>query len=319
MAGPTASGKSGFAHALAKQIGGVIINCDSVQMYRGIEIISASPFADNSCLPLIEGECHAKRDEGELPPVASGDSPPQKGGHKSFCEINNVPYHLFSVLPLNQQISVGEYLDMARDVYNTAIRSGTPVIFVGGTGFYINAILNGISAMPAVSDVNRKRARDMVRDDIDAVRELLGPGAPSDPQRAARALEILFETGRPITEWQSEPRTGAIVPDAIKFLINPPREILAARIPARIPGMIAAGAIDEARKMTDPSRAIGGAEIMQFVRGEIDEPTMIANWTIKTNQYAKRQRTWFKHQFSADIIIGNIPGAADLENAKNMI
>ncbi len=284
IAGPTASGKSDFAVALARKLGGVVINCDSVQIYKGIENISASPLAE-------------KIDE-------------------------SVSHKLFSIIPLTQQINVAQYLQLARKEYDAAIQSGKPAIFVGGTGFYINALVNGISPIPEISDDNRKRAREMVRDYPDAAKQLLLNADPKfdsfDPQRMSRALEVFLETGRPLSEWQSLPRRGAIAPDAIKILINPHKEIIAARIAARVPIMIAHGALDEARAALtagwDTGRAIGADEAAKFIQGKITEKEMITNWIVRTNQYAKRQRTWFKHQLGADIEIGHIPTDKDLEN-----
>ncbi len=276
IAGPTASGKSDLAHRLAGQVGGVVINCDSVQIYRGIENISASPFA----------------------------------GRELRDEIDGVPYRLFSILDLSQQISVADFLELARREYDTAIRAGRVPIFVGGTGYYINAIINGISPMPDVCAANRARARDMVAADIDAARKLLPDDfAATDPQRTARALEVFFETGRHLAEFQSLPRTGAIVPTPHRILINPDPDVLRARIAARIPKMLAGGAVDEAQVIIDAglneNRAIGAAVLCQMLRGQITNDECIAKWITQTNQYAKRQRTWFRTQFVADTEIND--------------
>ena len=276
ITGPTASGKSDFADRLAREIGGTIINCDSVQIYRGIENISASPFA----------------------------------GREIADEIDGVPYKLFSILPLDKQISVADYLDMARRAYDAAVRAGRVPIFVGGTGYYINAIINGISPMPDISDDVRRRARELVAADIDAARRMLPPEfTATDPQRVARAVEVFLQTGRHITEFQSAPRTGAIAPDAYKILINPQLDILRTRIAARVPKMVSGGAIDEGRAVIesgwDARRAIGAAQMVAYLRGEIDMDTCVQNWITKTNQYAKRQRTWFRTQFAADIVLDN--------------
>lgn len=277
ITGPTASGKSDFAHNLAKQIGGVVINCDSVQIYRGIENISASPFA----------------------------------GIKISDEIEGVPYRLFSILPLEKQISVMDYLNMAREEYDKAIESGLIPIFVGGTGYYINAIINGISPMPDVSEENRKKARDLVKSDLRAARDLLPKDfTATDPQRVARALEVFFETGRHITYWQSLEKTGAIKPTPYKILINPPADVVRKRIVARIPKMLSGGAMEEARAVIDSgwneNRAIGAHQLCSYLRGEITKEKCIENWIVKTNQYAKRQRTWFRTQFAADEEITSI-------------
>lgn len=284
IAGPTASGKSSFAHRLACEIGGVIINCDSVQIYSGIENISASPFA----------------------------------GRVLSDEIDGVPYRLFSVLPLSQQISVAEYLQMAKREYDNAISVGRVPIFVGGTGYYINALINGISPMPNVGDDARNRARSLVADDINMARNLLPSDfKATDPQRVARALEVFFETGHHLSEFQNMPRLGAVVPDAFRVLINPDSNVLRERIAARIPRMLSGGAVVEAQNIIefdlDESRAIGAMQLCAYLRGEKSESDCITDWTNKTNQYAKRQRTWFRTQFSPDIIINRTGDDADID------
>ena len=284
ITGPTASGKSGFAHALARKVGGVIINCDSVQIYRGIENISASPFANRDLSETIDG----------------------------------VPYKLFSILPLDKQISVVDYLDLARSEYQKALDADMVPIFVGGTGYYINAIINGISPMPDISDKNRERARKMVESDIESARELLPSDfTATDPQRVARALEVFFETGHHITEFQNMPRIGAVAPGAIKILINPPLDILHERIALRVREMVSTGAMSEAEEIIaqnwNPERAIGAVQLVDYISGKISFEKCIENWITKTNQYAKRQRTWFRGQFAHDILIDNVPSESDVD------
>jgi len=274
IAGPTASGKSNLAHALAKKIHGTVINCDSVQIYRHIETISASPFA----------------------------------GRDVADEIDGVPYRLFSVLDLDTQISVAEYMDMARREYNAAQMCGRVPIFVGGTGYYINALMDGISPMPEIDDAVRRRAREMVAHDIKSARAMLAPDfTATDPQRVARALEVLMQTGRQISEFQAAPRIGRITPRPRTILINPPADILRTRIAARITEMMAGRAVAEARNIIrngwNENRAIGAAQLCAYLRGEMSRTECIQTWTTKTNQYAKRQRTWFKTQFAADIVL----------------
>lgn len=283
ITGPTASGKSSFAHKLAMRVGGVIINCDSVQMYRGIENISASPFA----------------------------------GREVTDEIDGVPYRLFSFLPLSEQISVAEYIKMARQEYDAAIAMGRIPIFVGGTGYYINGIINGIAEIPEISHENRMRAREMVANDLDMARRLVPNCTATDPQRIARAVEVFLETGRHLNEWQNSARMGAIEPTPFRILINPSLDVLHERIASRIPEMISGGAVAEAKYIIvnnlDTRRAIGAEQLCALLRGEIDDDTAIENWITKTNQYAKRQRTWFKTQFSADLVIDHVPNDNDLD------
>jgi tRNA dimethylallyltransferase len=283
ITGPTASGKSEFAHRLARQINGTIINCDSVQIYRGIENISASPFANRE----LTGE------------------------------IDGIPYRLFSILPLTEQISVADYLQMAAREYDAAIASGRTPIFVGGTGYYINALVNGISPMPDVSEENRARARQMVASDIDSVRKMLPVEfAATDPQRVARALEVFLETGRHLSEFQTAPRTGAVVPDALRILICPDTSVLRERIALRVPQMLSGGALDEVHLVLssgwDENRAIGASQLCRYIRGEISHSECISNWITKTNQYAKRQRTWFRTQYNPDIKINRTGSDADI-------
>jgi tRNA dimethylallyltransferase len=265
IAGPTASGKSDFAHSLAQRVNGVVINCDSVQIYKGIENLSASPLVD---------------------------------------DIGDVPYKLFSILPLSEHMNVADYLRLARAEYDAALALGKTPIFVGGTGFYINAIINGISPIPDVSPENRTRARETIAQNPHM--------AKPDPQRASRALEVLLETGKSLSEWQQMPRTGAFTPTPFKILINPPREILLPRIAARIPKMLSNGALDEA--LGAEGRAIGAESLSKFLRGEITQNDAINEWITRTNQYAKRQRTWFKSQYGADLEFNSIPTDKDLDN-----
>lgn len=288
IAGPTASGKSAFAHCLAKRTNGLIINCDSVQIYRGIENISASPFAERQIT----------------------------------SEIDGVPYRLFSILDLNSQISVADFLQLARREYDSALEFGYTPIFVGGTGYYINAILNGISPMPDVSDENRATARQMVARDINAARKMLPDKfTATDPQRVARAIEVFLQTGRHITDFQSAPRTGCILPRPTTILINPPSEILYKRIADRIPEMLSGGAVTEAQNIIashqNPNRAIGAAQLVAYLQGEITQDACIQNWLTRTRQYAKRQRTWFRTQFVADFTFNNVPSDDDLNTVAD--
>ena len=278
ITGPTASGKSDFAHKLAIRVNGAIINCDSVQIYAGIENISASPFAGR---PLADN-------------------------------IDGVPYKLFSILPLNKHISVADYLVLAKKALNEIVALGKTPIFVGGTGYYINVLLNGIATVPEISEEIRKHAREMVKKDINAVYKLLpNDFDKTDPQRTARALEVLLETGKSLSDWQKQPRKGALIPDAYKILVLPERDVLLDRIARRIPEMVKGGALNEAQNIIknnmDETRAIGAEQLCKMLRGEISESEAIQNWTTKTNQYAKRQRTWFRGQYNADYEILHIP------------
>ncbi|MDR3208420.1 MAG: tRNA (adenosine(37)-N6)-dimethylallyltransferase MiaA [Rickettsiales bacterium] len=277
IAGPTASGKSDFAHKLAKRVGGTIINADSVQIYRGIENISANPL---SIVP------------------------------RSSSLVDGVPHKLFSIRDLSEQITVADYLKMARAEYDAA---DVP-IFVGGSGYYIGALLYGISPIPSVSAENRARARKMVSEAPDAARKLTDFEF-HDPQRMMRALEVFLETGLSISEWQKLPRAGALVPAPFRILVAPPNDILDGRIRDRLKIMLDDGGMDEVAKHIDfPDRAIGIDEIGKYIRGEISMEQALENWATRTRRYAKRQRTWFKNQYAADMIIPRVPTDKDLED-----
>jgi len=292
IAGPTASGKSDFAHKLAKQINGAIINCDSVQIYRGIETVSASPFAGIKT--------------------------------NTFDSIDGVPYRLFSILPLAEHLSVADYLCLATDAITEVVKMNKIPIFVGGSGYYINVLINGISPIPEINPENRNKARKMVKTCPDAVYKLLPEDfIKTDPQRTARALEVFLETGTPLSQWQKLPRRGALLNNAYKVLINPNREVLLERIAKRVPEMMLGTALDEAKYILqnniEESRAIGAEQLCKMLRGEITESQAIENWITKTNQYAKRQRTWFKTQFMPDYEILHVPNDKDLEMVLNKI
>ena len=276
IAGPTASGKSEFAHKIAKSIGGTIINADSVQIYRGIENISASPFAN----------CEPSR------------------------VIDGVPYRLFSIKDLSEQITVAEYLSMARAEYDVA----EIPIFVGGSGYYLDAIINGMSPIPEISEENRMRARKMISETPDAAKQLTDYEF-TDPQRMSRALEVFLETGRPISEWQALPRVGGIDPTPCRILVMPPKDVLATRIRSRLKVMLDNGGLDEVKNHIDfQTRAIGIDEIGKYLRGEISMDDSIENWAKRTEQYAKRQRTWFKNKYGADVTIYHVPTDADVQS-----
>ena len=139
----------------------------------------------------------------------------------------------------------------------------------------------------------------------------------------ARALEVFLETGTHLSQWQKMPRVGALIPDAVKILILPSREVLLERIAKRIPEMIHGGALTEAENIIknnqDETRAIGAMQLCQMLRGEISENDAIQNWIVKTNQYAKRQRTWFRGQYAGDLEILRVPTNEDLENVVRKI
>lgn len=275
VTGPTASGKSALALALAEARGGTIINADAMQTYDAFPILTAQPTAE---------------------------------------ERAQVPHRLYGVLPLSETISAARWRDLA----SAEIAQSRQPILCGGSGLYLRALMQGISAIPAVPAEFRGaanaewdsmgpeafRARLGERDPVIVAR--LRPG---DRQRHVRAWEVLQATGRPLSDWQQQP--GEPAPWHFKtILLAPDRAWLRARIEMRFDAMLEQGVLDEVRavfdRRPDPMwpglKAHGAPEFFRHFRGELslDEARQIA--IDHTRQYAKRQMTWFRHQLSPDMV-----------------
>ena len=278
IAGPTASGKSALALALAAQYGGTIINADSQQIYRDLKILSARPDA--------AAEARA-------------------------------PHRLYGFLDAAERFSVARWRELALAEIAAAIAGGRLPIVVGGTGLYIRALMHGLAPVPDIPPEIRAEAVELYRR-IGGVafRDALArldPAAAAcfpagDRTRLTRAYEVVRATGRPIAEWQER----AASPAPFRFatlLLNPPRAALYAACDARFAAMIAAGALDEARALMarglDPGlpamKAVGVPELMRHLRGEMILEAAIAAAQQATRRYAKRQVTWFRHQLDADL------------------
>ena len=275
IAGPTASGKSALALALAQQINGVIVNADSAQIYRDLRILSAAPTSDD-----------LQRAEHQLYGVQDGALP---------C-------------------SAAEWAAMARgEVAEIHAKSCTPIL-VGGTGLYLRTLLDGIAPVPAIDPDVRARVREAdVADNYLKLRtfdpqraEKLKPG---DTARINRALEVILSTGRTLSEWQ-EQREGGIA-DAVELrplILLPPRKWLYARCDERFARMIDEGAVSEVEALLarnlNPNlpvmRAIGVRDISAYLRREATLDEAIATGQQATRLYAKRQYTWFAHQPPAE-------------------
>src|SRR5437764_295201 len=271
IAGPTASGKSALGLALAQQMGGVIVNADSAQIYRDLEILSAAP--TESERSLAEHRLYGIRD-GALP-----------------C-------------------SAADWTAMARQEIAEAHASGRAPILVGGTGLYLRTLLDGIAPVPAIDEEVRARVRQAATEDNYAKLETLDPEAagrlkPRDTARVNRALEVILSTGRKLAEWQQQ-REGGIGTDVElrPLLLLPPRDWLYARCDERFARMIDLGAVAEveavlARKL-NPNlpvmRAIGVRELSAYLLGDTTLDQAIAAGQQATRRYAKRQYTWFAHQ-----------------------
>ncbi|HEX6785507.1 MAG TPA: tRNA (adenosine(37)-N6)-dimethylallyltransferase MiaA [Sphingomicrobium sp.] len=271
IAGPTASGKSALALALAEQIDGVIVNADSTQIYRDLPILSAAP---------TEEECG--RAEHRLYRVQDGALPCSAAG----------------------------WAALARAEVDTIHATGGTPILVGGTGLYLRTLLDGIAPVPAIDPEVRERVRETPLLENRAKLVTLDPAAAarlaaSDTARTNRALEVILSTGRTLAEWQREREGGISSSVELRPLILlPPRKWLYARCDERFARMIDEGAVSEveallARRL-NPNlpvmRAIGVRELSAYLSNEISLDEAVVRGRQATRRYAKRQYTWFAHQ-----------------------
>ena len=271
IAGPTASGKSALALALAESTGGLIINADSAQIYRDLPIVSAAP------------------SEGDL----------RRAEHRLYGSRNGA-----------EPCSAAEWAELAKAEIQEAQRNQQLPILVGGTGLYLRTLLDGIAPVPPIDPHIRKRVRAHSAEENRSELERLDPEAaerlnPADTTRIARALEVVASTGRTLANWQST-REGGIGSqiDLKPLILLPPRPWLYERCDSRFTKMIDDGAVQEVEALLarglDPSlpvmQAIGVREIAAFLKGELTREDLLAKGQQATRNYAKRQYTWFAHQ-----------------------
>jgi tRNA dimethylallyltransferase len=273
IAGPTASGKSHHALALAEEIGGVVINADSMQVYREAPILTAQPSA---------------QDKARLPHLLYG--------HVSAREV----------------YSVGRWRSDALTALAEARAMQRTPIFVGGTGLYFTALTDGLADIPPTPPEIRDAARALLDDiGVEALHATLTDRdpltasrlRPSDPQRVLRALEVLEATGRPLADWQSAP-AEPVLKDATlaAFVLDPPRSELRLRIAARFEAMLEAGGLEEARALEglDPAlpaaKLLGLRPLQALAVGTLTRAEALDAAITGTRQFAKRQMTWFRHR-----------------------
>jgi tRNA dimethylallyltransferase len=275
IGGTTASGKSALALRLAEATRGVIVNADSMQLYRDLRVLTARP------TPADEARA---------------------------------PHRLYGVLGAGETGSVGRWLDLVEPVLAEAFGAGRTAIVVGGTGLYLEALLEGLAPVPEIPPELRLRLRVMAtslsppelhcrlaaRDPVMAARL-----RPSDPQRILRALEVIEATGRSLADWQAMRRRRITLParrHGVALLMS--AAMLAPRIEARLRAMLAAGALDEVRALLArglPSdspvmKATGVPELRAHLEGRATLDEAVAETALRTRQFARRQRTFFRHR-----------------------
>jgi tRNA dimethylallyltransferase len=275
IAGPTASGKSAVALRIARDLGGTIVNADSMQVYGDLRIITNRPTPG---------------------------------------EETDAPHRLFGTVDGAVNFSVARYLEAAATAIADTRRRRSLPIFVGGTGLYFKALIEGLSDIPPVPDAVRttirKDAEQRPTSDLHARLaeedpETAGRLKPGDRQRILRALEVVAATGRPLSSFQHDRIPGPLAGRPVaRIFLAPERPELRARIDGRFERMIADGALDEvaalAARQLDPAlpvmRAHGVPGLLAHLRGEITLEEAIRRGQADTRAYAKRQFTWARHQ-----------------------
>lgn len=265
IAGPTASGKSALALAIAERQGGLIVNADAIQVFSDWRVLTARPSAEDEA---------------------------------------RAPHALYGHVPGDHAYSVGEWLREAARFLNGAERP----IFTGGTGLYLTALTEGLAEIPPTPPEVRAEGEALLADQgVQAMIQDLDAGTAAridlnNPARVARAWEVLRATGRGLSDWQAEtPPPLLPLAQASAFVVEAPKDWLTPRIERRFDQMIDAGALDEARENRPgwtperPSaKAIGAAELMAYLDGDMTLAAAKERATILTRQFAKRQRTWFR-------------------------
>jgi len=274
LGGPTASGKSALALAIACEFGGTVINADSLQVYRELPVLTAQPSAATQAA---------------------------------------FPHRLYGVLSASERCSAARWAALARAEVDAALAAGRLPVVVGGTGLYLRSLLHGLAPVPEIPAEVRETAKQRLaalgkagfhaelarRDPRTAARV-----RPSDPQRMVRAWEVLEATGRSLADWQARqdrlsPNDG---PRFLTLVLMPERAPLYAACDARFRAMVEEGALAEAAALQslDPGlpafKALGLRELIGHIRGECALEAAIAAAQQATRRYAKRQMTWFRHQ-----------------------
>ena len=292
IAGPTASGKSRLGLALARLTGGVVVNADASQVYGDLKVLTARPDAeDERAAPhLLYGHVDAAE------PYAVG---------RWLAEAGMVINRL--------RTDVVTDFEQSSDGAATAQLAPRTAIFVGGTGLYFDALINGLAEIPAIPEDIRARWRafgpagalhaELIRRDPEMAKRL----RPTDPQRLMRALEVIDATGRSLAEWQAETTEGLLDQrDTLKIALAPDRAALDLVIARRLETMAAAGAVEEAARLTDrgldPSlpamKALGVSAFSAVARTELALEDAIERTRLDTRRYAKRQSTWFRNRMA---------------------
>lgn len=274
VVGPTGSGKSALAVAIGERIGGEIVNCDSLQLYRQLNLGTGKPTEE---------------------------------------ERARVEHHLLDILELKQVYSAGEMQRQGRAAIEGITAAGKPAILTGGTGFYYRAVLYGLSAAPPRVPELRERLRAILarRGEHFLVRMLqrvdcasAGRIQPRDHVRLLRALEVYFASGTPFSEFRTVADPWLRRFGWIGLGLSPERRILYDRIDHRVGEMLGRGWVEEVRQLLEAGadsnwkafEAIGYREVVAHLQGKLPFEDLLQQVRRRTRQYAKRQLTWFRRE-----------------------
>lgn len=274
ICGPTASGKTALGVALAKTFGGEVVSADSMQVYRGMDIGTAKPTAE---------------------------------------EMDGVPHHMLDVADPAEDFSVARYVDMAAPIVEDILRRGKRPFLVGGTGLYIDNLLAGRSFPPFSGKIRQELTARAEAEGLDKLYAELGRVdpvrqgeiSPNDEKRILRALEVFYETDKPMSEWNAESKTQPPRFEAVRIGLNfQERAALWARIDKRVDEMMARGLMEEAagllRRGVPPTatamQAIGYKELTAALLGHESPEAAASTVKLRTRQYAKRQLSWFRRE-----------------------
>jgi tRNA dimethylallyltransferase len=276
ICGPTASGKSALAIALAERTGAEIVSADSQQVYRHFDLGTAKPTPE---------------------------------------ELRRVPHHLISVVEPTEAFSAGRYQALADAAITGIAERDHPAIVVGGTGLYVRVLLHGMIPTPDADASLRARLLEEVRlhgaEALHARLSQIDPATaasvrPTDALRITRALEIHALTGRSVSEQRSEHRFAEQRYPYELFILDPPRDALYAAIDDRTQKMFAAGLVGEVERLVQrgfadapPMRSVGYAQALRVLRGTLSEADAVTDTARQTRRYAKRQLTWFRKEQGA--------------------
>ena len=280
IAGPTAGGKSAYALALAKALDGVIINADSMQVYTDLSVLTARP---------------------------------------SAADVAKIPHRLYGEIDGAVRFSAGMWLEAAKHHIKEARTAGKWPILVGGTGFYLRAAEQGLSAIPdipnnvraeVVAEHAQKGGEAMLAYLAEVDPDIASRLVPGDSQRLIRATEVYRHTGIALSKFQKQSPTGGLTGKALKITHLPPREVIYARIDTRFDEMMATTALAEVEKLLARNlaadlpvmKALGVSALRDYLQEKqsLERATYLAKRD--SRHYAKRQMTWLRNNFITNLL-----------------